>query len=385
MPDSIHRSIADARLITQDAELDDLCRRWRDHGLVGLDTEFFRERTYYPIPALIQVAGDDACWLLDPLALDDLRPLLELLADDAVTKVMHAPVQDLEIFRLKGADSVRSLYDTQTAAIFAGLGEGPGYQSLVSELLGTDLPKTETRSDWRKRPLSPAQLRYAAQDVAYLLALKDKLDEHLAALDRMEWLREECDRLVEQAWVQDDAAGLRKLRQAWRLPPINQEALKRLWLWRERRARELDRPRQRVLKDPQLQQIARDLPDSQGALARMDFPPGWIRRFADEVLALCSEVRSIPEADLEPSFLPPARHGAAGNRLKLLQKKVSELSEKLNLPGSFLVNRQTLESLATDPPKGSDLPQGLRGWRADAVGRELLSVLSDSAETDPEG
>lgn len=373
------------RLITRDAELEQLCQRWRQQSAIGLDTEFFREQTYYPIPALVQVADDEGDWLLDPLTMTDWSPFFRLLADDGVVKVMHAPGQDLELFRIMGAERPRQLYDTQTAAILAGLGQGPGYQSLVAMLLDVDLPKTETRSDWRRRPLSESQQRYAAQDVAYLLELKRELDRRLDSLGRAPWLEEECERLVDQAWLTDDAAGLKRLKQAWRLPADSQALIRELWLWRERRARELDRPRQRVLKDGPLQRIASAFPDSSGALSRLEMPHGWIRRFGDEVLALVQSVRDRPPSGQAPLFAPPAQAGAPRARFKKLQKKVSELAEKLELPASFLVSRQTLETLASEPPADGELPDGLKGWRADAVAPALLSVLAENAEPGQEG
>lgn len=373
------------RLITADSELEHLCQCWHGREAVGLDTEFVRESTYHPIPALVQVADEDGCWLLDPLSLTAWQPFFQLLADPRVVKVMHAPGQDLELFRLMGSEKPRSLYDTQSAAILAGLGQGPGYQALVSMLLDEDLPKTETRSDWRKRPLSEAQQHYAAQDVAYLLELKSMLDGRLASLDRAAWQAEENERMVVQAWRTDDAAGLKRLKQAWRLAPDSQMLLKELWLWRERRARELDRPRQRVLKDGPMQRIAAEFPDSQNALARLDLPPGWIRRFADDVLPLGQAIRELPESEHTPEFTPPASQGEARPRFKKLRNTVTQVAEKLELPASFLVNRQTLESLATDPPRDGRLPDSLQGWRAEVLGPALLSALEDAPETQPEG
>lgn len=373
------------RLITLDSDLDQLCQRWRRQAAIGLDTEFVRERTYHPIPALVQVADQTGYWLLDPLVLAEWEPFFQLLNDGQVVKVMHAPGQDLELFRLMGSSPPRALYDTQSAAILANLGQGPGYQALVSMLLDRDLPKTETRSDWQRRPLTEAQQHYAAQDVAYLLELKEALDERLRNLGRAAWHAEENERLVAQAWLDDDASGLKRLKQAWRLPPASQMLLKELWLWRESRARELDRPRQRVLKDGPMQQIAAEFPDSNAALTRLELPAGWIRRFADEVLERVRRIREVPETAHAPQFAPPANQGEARGRLKRLQNAVSQVSEKTGLPTSFLVNRQTLEALATDPPADGSLPESLRGWRAEVVAPALLSALEDAPETHAEG
>lgn len=371
-------------LVIREDELETLCGRWRSEPAVGLDTEFFRERTYHPIPALVQVADDRNCWLIDLVALEDVSPLLDLLADERVVKVMHAPGQDLELFRLMGAARPKALYDTQTAAILAGLGTGPGYQSLVAGLLDVQLAKTETRSDWRRRPLSPAQQQYAAQDVAYLLPMKAELERRLKALGRTGWQEEECERLVSQAWSSDDAAGLRKLRQAWKLPAAGQELLYRLWVWREQRARGLDRPRQRVLTDATLQRIARESPDSSAALSALELPHGWIRRFGDEVLALAAETRALPEDRITPRFGPPVNRGPSADRLTRLRNKVAQLAETMNLPASFLVSRQTLESLAAQPPAGADLPPGLQGWRASELGDELLAALEEPSRAGQE-
>src|SRR3954469_4863071 len=166
---------------------------------VGLDTEFVRERTWWPQLALVQLALDDRVLLVDPLVPGMCEALAPLLADSAVLKVMHSASEDLVALKHACGVVPAPLFDTQIAAALAGIGAGVGYQRLVQDTLGVALPKGETRSDWLRRPLSPSQLEYAADDVRHLFALHDALDGRLSALDRRAWLDEDCARMVANA------------------------------------------------------------------------------------------------------------------------------------------------------------------------------------------
>ena len=169
-------------------------------GVVGLDTEFMRERTYWPQLALVQIALDDGRILLVDAARPALaRALVPLLTDPAAIKVMHSASEDLVAFHHACGALPEPLFDTQVAAALAGIGAGVGYQKLVLELTGTALEKTETRSDWLQRPLSARQLDYAADDVRHLHALHRSLEERLTALGRRAWLDEDCARLLAQS------------------------------------------------------------------------------------------------------------------------------------------------------------------------------------------
>lgn len=373
------------RDIRDRASLATACRDWLRHEAIGLDTEFVRETTYEPVPGLIQVSDDAHCWLVDPQAVDDLEPLFEVLANDQPVKIMHSASQDLELFRVMGAASPRALFDTQLAAMLAGIGDSPSYAALVREVLGTALEKGETRSDWTRRPLTAAQRRYAARDVFYLPPLYRRLHARLDELGRASWLVEECDRLVVEAWRDEPALASRRQRQAWRLEPREQTLLAALWSWREAQARELNRPRQRVLDDQRLVELVRSPPRNRDDLGRAGQKPGWIRRFGDALIREISAVLDRSDDDFPVRFPPPPRTPDEKTRLKALQRAVRDLSAQTGVPAGLLVTRHTLDRLATGASKLSDLPENLRGWRESVVVPVLAEALEAVSKSQAEG
>lgn len=356
-----------------------LFKQWRDLPAIALDTEFVRERTYHPVPGLIQVSDGTACWLVDPLPRRDLEPLLALLASESPVKVMHSAGQDLELLRLLGADAMRGLFDTQVAATLAGVADSPGYANLVESLLGVALDKGETRSDWTWRPLSDSQRHYAALDVAHLLPLYEKLSERLAQQGRQAWAAEECERLLADAWDPDPVTALRRQRQAWRLTPREQELLFRFWHWRERQARELDRPRGRVLDDSALNAFVRQPPRSREDLVAAGTPPGWIRRFGESFLETVADALQTPAERLETRFPPPPLSAPEKARLKALQAAIQDLAAHMGIPAGFLATRQTLDRLATGAQPPDAVPGTLRGWREQVVWPVLEKALAESS------
>ena len=163
---------------------------------IGLDTEFIRERTYWPQLALVQMAVGEHILLIDPLQPGMTAALRPWLEDTSITKIMHSASEDLVAFQHACGSLPRPLFDTQIGAALAGIGGGMGYQKLVAEVTGVTLPKGETRSDWLKRPLSDAQLEYAADDVEYLFAMHDTISAKLQAAGRMQWLQDDGERLL---------------------------------------------------------------------------------------------------------------------------------------------------------------------------------------------
>ena len=345
---------------------------------VALDTEFERTSTYHPRPALLQLADRDATWLLDPLALDDLAPLAALFERSAPLIVMHSAQEDLEVLAIATGRQPKSLFDTQLAAALAGMGPGLGYHALVRELLGVELAKDQTRSDWMRRPLSAAQLRYAVDDVAHLLTLHERLHERLHALERMPWLDEETARVLRRG-ATDDAASRVYERLA---PRAGDDAaargrLEALCAWRESAARDLDRPRRHVLDDDLLVALARTAPTRRETLESM---PEWrdrrARRHADPralLDALREAAAAAPAAAPVPDLAP---HRQALNSMR---RAVADAARELAIDPSVLAPRRLLEKALVQVRVLGEprLPEELRGWRARYLEEALMKCLRD--------
>ena len=340
---------------------------------IGLDTEFIRERTYWPQLALVQMAVGEEILLIDPLApgmADALKPWL--VAPD-ILKVMHSASEDLVAFKTACGVLPRPLFDTQMAAGLAGIAAGMGYQKLVQELTGTLLAKGETRSDWMRRPLSAAQLEYAADDVRYLFALHDALAARLEALQRTSWLEEDAERLVEG--VEQDQ-GERwphlSMRSAQFLDEPAQLRLLRLLRWRDVQARQSDRPRSWILDNELAVALARTPPADETALLKVfDRFPKAPRKLADAVW----QALNTPLAD--EAEAPQALNASEGNKqaLKRLQDAVAARSRELELPDGILASRRHLESLL----ESGRWPPGLGQWRRRELEPALAPLLPGAA------
>lgn len=335
-------------------------------AVVGIDTEFVRERTYYPQLCLIQIATDRLAACVDPLSAIDLTPLLtELLRDDC-TWVLHSARQDLEVIWNRAGRLPARLVDTQIAGALIGLPTQLGLQGMLSQLLGVELGKTETRTDWSRRPLPAAALDYALDDVRYLLPVWGTLRPRLEALGRLGWLEEDCRRLLETPPVGDAMAIFERMRGAAALDDPSRAALLALLDWRERKARAVDRPRRWILSDEQLLRVARARPGNPTALAALrDLPKKLVARSGAEILAAVARAPSPEESE---RLRRAARsRQAEPSKLKELQAGVRREAEELGIEPEVLATRRELAALAA-----GDAPDSLtRGWRAAAMARAL--------------
>jgi len=358
------------QILTTAAALAELAARLATSPRIGLDTEFLRERTYRAQLCLLQIAADDGAICVDPLALPDLTPLAQVLADAAVPKVMHAARQDLEVL-LPAVGHLRGVFDTQIAAALAGLPAQAGYAEAVRRMLGRELAKSHTRTDWSRRPLSSEQIEYALDDVRYLLPLADALRGELERLGRLAWLEEELTALEDTRTlgVEPDNAWQR-VKGLNDLDPARARLLRALAAWRERTAAEHDRPRGWILEDAVLREIVLQVPRSVAALGQVpSIPAGLVRRRGEELLELVRAAQ-IPD----PAPPPPAR--ARPDPLKTaLVKKLAQLSQavaqELHLAPEVLATRRDLEQLAEGRRDGAPL----RGWRRAVLGERLLAAL----------
>jgi len=345
---------------------DELAQRLQQRPTrIGLDTEFIRERTYWPQLALVQMAVGDEILLIDPLIPGMTEALKPWLADTGIIKVMHSASEDLVAFKCACGVLPRPLFDTQIAAGLANVGAGMGYQKLVNEATGTLLAKGETRSDWMRRPLSGAQLEYAADDVRYLFALQDMLDAKLGELGRREWLAEDAERLLGTV-ERDDGERWPHLsmRSAQFIDAVAQQRLLRLLRWREQTARQSDRPRSWILDNELAVNLARNPPADQAGLLRL------FERFPKAPRKLAGAIWEALATPLEDEAdMPLAANGEDNKQLlKQMQEAVANRSRELGLPDGVLASRKHLEAFI----ESRQWPAGLGQWRR----AELEAVLA---------
>jgi ribonuclease D len=344
---------------------------WPAGAPIALDTEFVRERTYYPRLCLIQLASENQLALVDPLAIEDPGPLLALLCDPARTKLLHAARQDIEVLLPLTRVPPAPVFDTQLAAALIGFPAQVGYGELVRQLLGIELSKDHARTDWARRPLSPEQLAYAADDVRYLPALAALLEDRLAAAGRRGWMEEDSAAFTDLALYRvEPTQAWRRLKGLERLDPAEQGAIRALAQWREERAMERDLPRGWVLPDAALFEIARVRPRTREALSRLaSVPRGAAMRAADEILAVVAGQAGIEEAAVVDTRVRPGPDQL--RQLKALQARLIGIAAELGIQPEVLATRRDLTALL----RGERDVAVLSGWRRVTVGELLLAAL----------
>jgi ribonuclease D len=367
------RRMRDATLITTPAQLTEAVFRMRGTARLALDTEFMRERTYYPQLCLVQIATDADCYLVDPLVGLDLRELLELLAEPARAKILHAARQDLEVLFLAGNRVPLPVFDTQVAAALLGLAPQIGYAELVARQLGHSIDKAQTRTDWSRRPLSAEQLAYAADDVHHLLQLHSELEVALEAQGRAHWLAEETAGFADETLYRTAPADAwRRLKGIGRMKPADQAAVRALAQWREERAISADKPRGWILPDEALLAMATLAPRSVDELAKIrSLQPSVVRKRGEELLSIMAAARSAAApGDSEPvGRRPDAAQVALAARL---MDAVRAEAARLGLSPELLATRRDVEAVA----QGERDVAVLRGWRRGAIGERLLAVVA---------
>lgn len=361
--------------VDQDTQLVAALEQLAPDSYVALDTEFLRESTYYAKLCLLQLANSHGCVVVDTLALSTLKPLTDFLLDRSRLKVLHAARQDLELLtQLQDPNAIAAtvpgpIFDTQVAAGLLGFPAQIGYGDLLNRCVGVNLAKGHARTDWSRRPLSPEQFQYAADDVLYLRPLYEHLRAELESRGRRSWLDEEMQALEDlslyrtppqQAW--------QRLRGLAQLRPEQRAAIKRLAEWRETRAIQSDKPRGWILSDDGLRQVAERLPSSLDEFNTIrDLPPAVLRKHGEALLSVIAE--SAPDAANEP----PARDFRASpeqqGRVSKLMQTVRATGERLQISPELLATRRDVEQLVFfDKPSGFD-----SGWRSEVIGTALLA------------
>ena len=362
------------KLITTTDDLAAFCTPLANAEFVAVDTEFMRERTYWPKLCLAQVAGPEEAAAIDALAEGiDLAPLDELMANPKVIKVFHAARQDLEIFYLRMNKVPTPLFDTQVAAMVCGHGEAASYETLATKLAKAKIDKSSRFTDWSRRPLSERQITYALSDVTHLRVVYEKLRQQLEKTDRLSWIAEEMSVLNDPATYRaDPELAWRRLKPRGASPRLL-GVLKEVAAWRERTAQRIDIPRQRLIRDEQLLEIASHAPKTMEELALTrglgrGFAEGWQGR---EIMEAIERARNVPEAELPTRDRHPEQLRAPGAVVDLLRTLLRLKAEEAGVAARLVANADELDRLAAGK---RDAPV-LRGWRNEVFGRDAVDLI----------
>lgn len=362
------------KLITTPSALHELCHTLSSADFITVDTEFMREQTYWPKLCLIQVASDDVEAIIDPLAPDlDLTPLWSLMTDSKIMKVFHAARQDIEIVHIAAGRVPSPVFDTQVAAMVCGFGESISYINLTKKITGADLDKSSRFTDWSRRPLSEKQLNYALGDVTHLRDIYRHLKNELETTGRASWLDEEMGTLTaSETYEQNPETAWRRLK----LKVRNRKALgvlMELAAWRETAAQNQDVPRQRIMRDDALYDIANQSPTSVEQLSGLRSLSDGFARSARAKEIVAAVRRGL---DRDPSTVPPLSQGQplsaeATATLELLKVLLKSAAARHRVAPRLIADASDLERLARE--NEPDVA-ALTGWRRQLFGEDALRL-----------
>jgi ribonuclease D len=362
-------------LITETAALADFCQRLAKSQYVTVDTEFLRERTYWPKLCVVQLGGDDEAQAIDALADGiDLSPLFDLMANNSILKVFHAGRQDLEIFYHLTGRLPDPVFDTQIAAMVCGFGDSAGYETLVSKLTKVRIDKAARFTDWSARPLTDRQVTYALADVTHLRKVYDRLLKKLNHNGRAGWLGEEIAALTSPDTYDPDPREVFRRIKTRSNDPKFLAVLREVVAWREREAQRLDLPRNHVLRDEALVEIAHHTPKSTADLARTR---GLGRRLAEgqagtDIIAAVNAGLAMPESDWPKVSNKPVLPGGIGPVTDLLKVLLKMTCERTGAAQKLVASVGDLEQIAAF---GEDADvAALRGWRREVFGEDALRL-----------
>src|SRR3984885_5444507 len=361
-------------LITDSAELAAFCARQEGTDYIAIDTEFMRERTYWPILCLVQVAGPKEAVAIDALAPGiDLAPLLELMAAPATLKLFHAARQDLEIFCHLSGSVPHPLFDTQVAAMVCGFGDSASYETLVRKLAGEPLDKASRFTDWAHRPLTERQNRYALDDVVHLRTVYEGLQHRLAKNGRASGFAEEMAALADPALYRSEPAeAWRRFRLRGRADSRFLGVLRSLAAWREAAAQQRDLPRGRILRDEALIEIASHAPQRVEALARTrSLGKGMAEgKLGKEILDAVAQGVADPDP---PASVPqkPQNPPGLGPLIELLRVLLKQRCEDFEVAQKLVASSDNSEPIAAND--GAAVP-ALHGWRREVFGADALAL-----------
>lgn len=362
--------------LDQVADLTRFLQKHSNAELVVMDTEFIRERTYFPELALVQVCMDDEIALIDPTQPGIAEQLVPFLSNPQLLKIMHSSSEDLQAFKAGCGVVPSPIFDTQVAAALCGLGSGLSYLKLVEQVCGLTLTKGETRSDWLQRPLSDAQKQYAADDVRYLFPIYQFLNDKLAELNRRHWLDDDCQRAVNAAKDDlPDANPHLSIRTNQSMDQSAQLRLRRILRWRDQRAIEKNKPKRWIIDHDVAFALSRnplsDIHELDQIMSRYPKSPKGARA---NLFALLQKPFDEEERQA-PTIAEPAQQQKS--QLKALQQVVVNVAAELNVPESLLCSRKHLEYLL----ETGLWPPSLNGWRKPFLSEKFDKIINHSSHT----
>ncbi|MFA5923139.1 MAG: ribonuclease D [Methylococcaceae bacterium] len=355
-------------------QLAKLCEQIKKEPWLALDTEFLREKTYYPKFCLLQIATPEWVACIDPIALSNLDDLFEAIYNPAIVKVFHSCRQDLEIFYQSTGKLPAPIFDTQVAAPLLGFQDNPGYAMLVSSLLSINLNKAHTRADWSKRPLTEAQIEYAADDVIYLCQIYQIMVQKLAELGRIDWLKHDFAELANPAHytVAPEKAWF-KIKGKNKLTGKQLSIIQTLAQWREKTAQSEDRPKSWLLRDELLFDLAKLQPETVEELANVrGINERAVNRYGKELCQLITAAKNRAPLPLNEKDRPAKKTQQQEAILDILTALVRIRAEENSLNPSILASRKDLEVLMFNDDDECPL---LHGWRFTMAGKELVGLL----------
>ncbi len=374
-------------LIESTAQFESCCQSWQRRSYLALDTEFIRTNTFYPKPGLLQLSDGDSISLVDPFCIQDWSPFIELLSDPDLLWVMHSGSEDLVLLLSVFETVPQKVFDTQAAAAYAGLGFSLSYQALVKMLLSIDVAKGETRSDWLRRPLSDAQLEYAAADVQYLVTLYQVLEKNLRSSALIEWLGEDMQELVAAVYEIEDPDVWKTLyagiSNSWKLTDQGLAILQSLCVWREKESRSRNKPRNWIAKDNELFAIASEFSshhefEADSLFALKEVSKEVKRKHGKAIVDLLNQPAKADSINRD--LLNPPLHPKYRDTLKSWRKIVLNKADELNIAPELLARKRWLQDLVKSYEQSGQLVWNspLKGWRQQALQLEFERALGVS-------
>lgn len=366
-----------------DQELAQVCQQWQKSPVIAMDTEFVRTETFHANLGLIQVCIEDTVWLVDPLDIHNWQPLQDILTNPDIVKIFHSLSEDAEVIKHSVGVLLCNVFDTQIAAAFLGYPLQVSYAKLVESLFGEPIDKDATRSDWVARPLTRQQCEYAAADVFWLYKIYGELKQQLDNVERYDWVAEDSERQIKNNLPAEPDKYYLKLRGGWKLKGSALYALKELAAWRERRARQENCNRGRILQDKELIQLVERMPSTKGDLQhKHKINPRKIRLYGDSIMQIIKSSEHINRQQW-PEKIDGPLPADQSELLKRVRERISQLSDEYDIPNEVLAKRKQLESWLRSGCRNGEytVPDVFSGWRSEVLVNPVNELLKAQWES----